>query len=32
LAEYGIDGVPVFQRARASVGDDGSIACREKGE
>lgn len=32
LADYGIDGLPVFQRARASVGDDGSITCREKAE
>lgn len=32
LAEYGIDGLPAFRRARASVGDDGSITCREKVE
>jgi len=32
LADYGIDGVPVFERARASVGEDGSITCREKKE
>jgi TRAP-type C4-dicarboxylate transport system substrate-binding protein len=29
LADYGIDGVPVFQRARASIGEDGSVTCRE---
>jgi TRAP-type C4-dicarboxylate transport system substrate-binding protein len=32
LERYGIDGLPVFQRARASIGADGSITCREKVE
>ena len=32
LSDYGIDGVSVFQRARASVAEDGSITCREKAE
>jgi TRAP-type C4-dicarboxylate transport system substrate-binding protein len=32
LQRYGIDGMPVFERARASVGPDGSIICREKVE
>jgi TRAP-type transport system periplasmic protein len=29
LARYGIDGMPVFRTARASIASDGSIACRE---
>ena len=32
LARYGIDGAKVFGMARASVGADGSVTCREKVE
>jgi TRAP-type C4-dicarboxylate transport system substrate-binding protein len=30
LDRYGIEGRPVFQTARASVGPDGQVTCREK--
>jgi TRAP-type transport system periplasmic protein len=30
LERYGIDGTSVFQTARASIGADGSVNCREK--
>jgi TRAP-type C4-dicarboxylate transport system substrate-binding protein len=32
LARYGIDGRRVFEVARASINDDGTVTCREKSE
>ena len=32
LARYGIDGGSVFRAARASIGADGRVTCREKAE
>jgi hypothetical protein len=30
LARYGIDGMKAYGVARASVGEDGSVTCKEK--